>query len=170
MKDNIKDAINDQIQAEFNSAYVYLAMSAYAEDQGWPGTASWLRAQAQEEEQHAMKFYNFMIERDEKVELQALPKPETEFGNLQDIFDKSLEHEQMITEKINKLYKMAKEEDDYAFESFLKWFLDEQVEEEDMIRDILDKFELADGDKSTLYMIDQELGQRQDGGQQGQSE
>ncbi|MFB6226520.1 MAG: ferritin [Candidatus Paceibacteria bacterium] len=161
MKDKIIQAINDQIQAELNSAYVYLAMSAYAEDQGWPGTASWLRSQAQEEEEHAMKFYNFLVERDEKIELQAIPKPESEFGSLKNIFEQSLKHEQEITEKINELYRMAKEEEDYAFESFLKWFLDEQVEEEDMIRDILDKFELADGDKAAYYMIDEELGKRE---------
>lgn len=160
MKDKVIQAINDQIQAELNSAYVYLAMSAYAEDQGWPGTASWLRSQAKEEEEHAMKFYNFMVERDEKIELQALPKPESEFGSLKNIFEQSLEHEQEITEKINNLYEMAKDEKDHAFESFLKWFLDEQVEEEDMIRDILDKFELADGDKAAHYMIDEELGER----------
>lgn len=162
MEDNIKQAINDQIQAEFNSAYVYLAMSAHAESQGWSGTASWLRMQAEEEKEHAMKFYNFMIERDSEVELQALPKPEGEFDSLQEVFEKSLEHEQAITKKIHDLYELAKQEQDHALESFLKWFLDEQVEEEDMIRDILEKFELADGDKGALYLIDQELAKREE--------
>jgi ferritin len=161
MKENIVKAVNKQIQAEFESAYLYLAMSSYFESENLKGFANWMRVQWDEELQHAFKFYNMLIERDEKVELLDLKKPGNDFGTPMEAFKSTLEHEQFITGKINDLYNLALEEKDYPLQNLLHWFIDEQVEEENNVRDIIDQLKLIGENGTGLYMLDRELAQRQ---------
>lgn len=164
MKKKIEQAINDQIQAEFQSAYHYLAMSAKFEEMNLKGFAHWLRMQWEEETAHAMKFYTFMLQRDGRVELQALKKPEITFSTPLEAFEEVLKHEQYITERIHKLYDLASKERDYPLQTLLNWFVDEQVEEEENAREIIDNLKLIGDSSSHLFLLDRELGQRSDDG------
>ena len=160
MKPNVVKAVNDQIQAEMSSAYTYLAMSAYFEDDIYPGAAAWLRTQWEEEQVHAFKFYTHLLERGEKVELQAIPKPKADWGTPLEAFEEVLKHEQYITQRIDDLYALAVDERDYPLQSLLQWFIDEQVEEEDNARSIIDRLKLAGNAGPGMLLVDQELGQR----------
>jgi ferritin len=160
MNKKVENAINKQINAEIYSAYLYLAMAAYFDGEGLEGFSNWMKIQAQEEMTHAMKFYRWVFERGGKVELDAIDKPNGEYGSSLEVFEEVLKHEQEVTSLINNLYELAVEEKDYAFQSMLKWFIDEQVEEEGNAQQIIDKVKLA-GDKGPgLLMLDQELGSR----------
>ncbi len=161
IKQDIEEEINNQIQEEFQSAYAYLAMSAWFAEKNLGGFASWLKAQWQEEIEHAMKFYNHLIQRDGRPILQDIEKPKVQFDSPRKAFELALEQEQHITKRIHKLYKLAREEDDYPLESLLLWFIDEQVEEEEMVQDIIDKLKLVGEDGSGLYLLDREMGERQ---------
>lgn len=165
IKQKIEEEINDQIQAEFQSAYNYLAASAWFEEKNLNGFASWLKAQWEEEIGHAMKFYNHLVQREGRPILQDIDKPKIRFDSPQEAFESALEQEQYITKRIHKMYDLARKEDDYPLESLLLWFIDEQVEEEDMVQDIIDKLKLIGDDGSGLYLLDREMGERQ-----GQSE
>lgn len=158
--DRIADAINKQINAELYSGYMYLAMSAYCSDAGIPGAANWLRVQAMEEYTHADRLYRYLISRNGRVILGAIEAPPTEWKSLVDVFERTLEHEQKVTAMIDGLVNLAGEEKDHATESFLQWFVDEQVEEEESAQDVLDKVKLAGGPGPGLFMVDAELGQR----------
>lgn len=160
LKDNIQFAINDQIQAEFESAYLYLAMSGYMEAQGFQGFGHWLRIQWQEETMHAMKFFDFLLRRGGKVELRPIAAAKPNFGTPLQVFESVLQHEQHITSRIHRLYSLAVSEKDYALQSLLHWFIDEQVEEEDNAGQIIDKLRLIGDSGSNLYLLDQELKQR----------
>ena len=160
MKKAIVDAINDQIQAEFESAYLYLAMSARMEQRNLPGFASWLRIQWQEETVHAMKLYDFMIQRDAAVELQEIGKPSVDFKTPTEAFKAVLEHEQYITDRIHKLYALAVKENDYPLQTLLQWFIDEQVEEEENARAAIDSLQLVGDSGPGLFMLDREMGSR----------
>ncbi len=160
MKAKVVAAINTQIQEEFDSAYIYLAMSARLEDLKLPGAASWMRNQAQEEVVHAMKFFDFLIRRGESPELGALSKPKTEFSGIVEAFEMGLGHERHITACINELYDLAQSERDYPLQTLLHWFIDEQVEEEEAAEAILDSLRLAGDTGEALFMIDRELGLR----------
>lgn len=160
MKQEVQDAINEQIQAEFQSAYIYLAMSARMEQLRLPGMASWLRLQWQEEIVHAMKFYDFLIQRDVEVDLLAIDQPKATFETALECFQEVLEHEQFITGKINKLYHLAVAESDYPLQSLLQWFIDEQVEEEDNARAAIDALTLVGESGPGLFMLDREMGSR----------
>lgn len=160
MKKNVVEAVNKQIQAEFESAYLYLAMSAYFESKNLKGFAHWMRIQWDEEIQHAFRFYNMLIDRDEKVELMSIDKPGSDFGSPQQVFKNTLEHEQKVTGRINDLYSLALDEKDYPLQNLLQWFIDEQVEEENNVRDIIDQLNLIGEDGTGLYMLDRELAQR----------
>jgi ferritin len=156
----IEKAINDQIQAEFQSAYLYLAMSARFENKNLKGFAHWLRLQWKEETQHAMKFYDFLLQRNGTIELEALEKPTPAFDTPQKVFEQVLEHEQYITGRIHALYDLATEKRDYALQSLLHWFIDEQVEEEDSARAIIDTLQMIGDTPSNLFLLDRELGAR----------
>ena len=157
----MQDAINEQIQAEFYSAYMYLSMSAYFESRNLPGFAKWLRVQFQEEQGHALKFYDYVIERDGVVQLQPSPKPPMEWeGNLE-AFQAVLEHEQKVTGLINKLYEVALKEKDYATQVMLQWFINEQVEEEKNAHDIIEQLLLIDARGTAVLMLDHQLGKRE---------
>ena len=165
IKQNIEEEINNQIQEEFQSAYAYLAISAWFEEKNLSGFASWLKAQWQEEIEHGMKFYNHLIQRDGQPILQNIDKPKVQFDSPLKAFEFALEQEQHITKRINKMYNLAKEEDDYPLKNLLLWFIDEQVEEEEMVQDVIDKLKLVGEDGSGLYLLDREMGERQ--GQNG---
>ena len=160
MNKKVEAAINDQINAEIFSAYLYLSMAAYFDAKSLDGFASWMKNQAKEEMIHAMKFYDYVYERGGKVEMAAIAKPQTQFDSPLNAFEETLKHEQAVTKMINSLYELASSEKDYASQSMLKWFIDEQVEEEDTASSILEKLKLAGEEGPGLFMIDKELGQR----------
>ena len=156
----LEKAINDQVHFEIYSSYLYLGMSAYFSAESFSGFANWMKVQAQEEMTHAMKFYHYVYERGGIVELSAIAKPPAKFKSPLDVAEQVFAHEQKVTELINGLYELALKEKDYASQSFLKWFIDEQVEEEGSAQELVDKINLV-GDKShMLYMLDKELASR----------
>lgn len=155
------DEINDQIQREFESAFIYLSMAAYFDARTMPGFAQWMKLQFQEEQAHALKLYDFVGDRGNCVILQALGQPPVEFESVLDVFKQTLAHEQKITGHINDLYALATEEKDFATQIFLQWFVDEQVEEEKNVGDILDMLTLIGDNVHALLMLDRELGNRQ---------
>jgi ferritin len=156
----IQDAMNEQIKNELYSAYQYLSMAAYCESANLPGFASWMRAQAREETEHAMKFYDFVLDRSGRVVLRGIEGPVVEFGSPLEVFERALGHEQKVTTMINDLYGLAVRENDYASQAFLQWFVTEQVEEEKNTGDVVETLKMI-GDKSeALFLLDRELGQR----------
>jgi ferritin len=165
----IQDAMNEQIKNEFYSAYQYLSMAAYCESMNLPGFAHWMRAQSQEETEHAMKFYDYILDRGGRVVLQAMEQPVVEFGSPLEVFERALEHERKVTAMINDLYGLALRENDYASQAFLQWFVTEQVEEEKNAGDVVETLKMI-GDKSeALFLLDRELGQRENGEEPGSS-
>ena len=163
----IQDAINEQIKNEFYSAYQYLSMAAYFESTNLAGFSRWMRVQSQEEMEHAMKFYDFILDRGGRVVLQAMEQPVVEFGSPLEVFERALEHERKVTAMINDLYGLALRENDYASQTFLQWFVTEQVEEEKNTGDVVETLKMI-GDKSeALFLLDRELGQRENGEEPG---
>ncbi len=156
----MQDAINEQIKDELYSAYLYLSMAAYFEVESLPGFATWMRAQSQEEVEHAMKFFDFVNERGGRVELQAIEQPTVTFESPLAVFQATYEHEQKVTALIHDLYELALDESDYPAQVMLHWFIDEQVEEEDSVSEILDTLERIGDKDQGLMMLDRELGQR----------
>ncbi len=156
----MQEALNAQINAELYSAYVYLAMTAYFEAESLRGFANWMRVQASEEMVHAMKFYDFVNERNGRVTLQPIQGPPSEWQSPLAVFEGAYQHEQEVTGMINRLMDVAMKASDHATQSFLKWFVDEQVEEEanayNVIQDLKRVAESAHG----LFMLDRELGGR----------
>jgi ferritin len=159
----ITDALNEQLKQELYSSYLYLQMSAYCDAENLPGFSTWLRIQAEEERGHAMKFYDFILDRDSKVALQALPQPPREFGTPASLFEQVLAHEQEISSLIEQLYRKAGAEQDHATQIFLEWFITEQIEEEKTVTVILETLRMAGDSKVALLMLDRELGARQAG-------
>ncbi len=165
----IQDAMNEQIKNEFYSAYQYLSMAAYCESVNLPGFAHWMRAQSREETEHALKFFDFILDRGGRVVLQAMEQPVVEFGSPLEVFERALEHERKVTAMINDLYGLAVRENDYASQTFLQWFVTEQVEEEKNAGDVVETLKMI-GDKSeALFLLDRELGQRENGEEPGSS-
>lgn len=156
----LESAINDQIQRELASAYIYLSMAAYFEANTLPGFANWMRIQFHEEQFHAFKFFDFVYDRGGEVKLQAIEQPPIEFKSAIDVFEQTLAHEQFITSHINNLYALAIEEKDYPSQILLQWYIDEQVEEEKNAGDILDMLKMIDGNPHALMMLDREYGAR----------
>jgi len=156
----MQDAINEQIKNEFYSAYLYLGMSAYFEEQNLGGFATWLRVQFQEEQGHALKFMGYLYERGGTVKLQAIDQPPTEFGTHLEVFTQVLEHEKKVTGLIHKLYELALKESDYASQVMLQWFITEQVEEEKNASDIIADLNLIETRGTAVLMLDKELGKR----------
>jgi ferritin len=154
------ESINQQITNEMYSGYLYLSMAAHFEAEGLPGFARWMRLQAQEELEHAMKFFDFVNDRGERVTLNAIERPPAEFGTPLDIFEMVLEHEEEVTSLIHDLYETALEEQDYATQVMLHWFIDEQIEEERAASDIVALLERAGDDGPGLLMLDRQMGER----------
>ena len=153
-------ALNAQINAEFFASYQYLSMAAYFESQKLLGFANWMHQQSQEETTHGMKFYNFINSRRGRVLLEAIAAPKTEWDSPLVVFEASLEHEQKVTGMINKLMNLAIKEGDHATASFLKWFVDEQVEEEENVDNVIQDLKRAGASVESLFILDRELGQR----------
>jgi ferritin len=160
IRKEVLDALNEQINAESYSAYMYLSMAAYFENLGLSGFANWMKVQYQEESAHAIKFFNFVTGRGGKVILKAIDQVPVDFGGIVDAFEKTLVHEIMVTELINKLMNVAISANDHATQSFLKWFVDEQVEEETNVEKILATLKLIDGQGNGIFLMDRELSQR----------
>lgn len=160
MNKKIQEAISEQINKEIWSGYIYLSMAAHFDGIGLPGFANWMKVQYQEEFFHAMKFYDYVYERSGVVTMKQIDAPPTEFQSPLQIFEYTLEHEKIVTSLIHNLYKLALEEKDYAFQSFLKWYIDEQVEEESNAQVIIDKIKLAGNQGAGMFMLDNELATR----------
>ncbi len=156
----LQKAMNDQIRREFESAYVYLSMAAWMEDQTLPGFAAWLRQQAREESVHAMKIFDHLIDRGCRVQLQPLGGPPVKFKNPLEVFEQVKRHEQGVTKSINELYGLALDDRDYASQVFLEWFITEQVEEEKNSSHVLESVRRVGDNQAALVMLDRELGQR----------
>ena len=156
----VVQAINSQINSELSASYSYLAMSAWCERQKFTGAARWLRLQSQEEYLHAMKLFDFMLARDEKVDLKPLAEPRQSFKSLADVFEKALAQEQDVSRQIDSLYEIAFKEKAFAAVAELQWFLTEQVEEEKQGREIVAKFKLIGSDPASILDMDRELGSR----------
>ena len=161
IKSAVVKIINEQIKNELYSAYLYLSMSAWCESENLKGSAAWLKAQAKEETTHAERFYNYLFDRAAKPELLAIDKPPANFRSLLAIFEAAYEHENKVTKMIENILAVAQKEDDQATISMLKWFIDEQVEEEKQTLEIVCQLKMI-GDKSTgaLFMLDHQLGKR----------
>lgn len=156
----LEKAINEQINKELYSEYLYISMQAWFADQNLDGFANWMNVQGQEERFHAMKFYNYIIERGGQVELLAIEKPPKSFTKPLNAFKMALEHEKFITKSINDLMDVAIKENDHASKSFLQWYVDEQVEEEANADRIVHKLEMIKDNAQGLFMLDNELAQR----------
>jgi ferritin len=158
--------LNEQINKELYSAYLYMAMSSYSSSEDLNGFANWFSLQAEEEVGHARKIYDYVNSQGGRVILSAIDEPGQDFKGPQDLFEKTLEHEKKVTAMINSLVKTAKEEDDYATEVFLQWFVSEQVEEEENAQGILSRVKMVGEKGNGLFMLDKELGGRKDGSEE----
>ncbi len=161
MDKKLQKTFNEQIKNEFYSAYLYLAMAAYCESKNLPGFSHWMKVQFKEELSHGMKMFDFLVDCNVRVALQEIPQPALEFASAQDVFDKTLEHEQKVTALIHALIKLAREVNDTAAEIFLQWFVTEQVEEEKNAAYILDTLKMIKPDSAALIMLDRELAKRE---------
>jgi len=160
MKQRTLQAVNKQIQAEFQSAYHYLAMSTRFEELKMSGAAKWMRIQWEEETAHGLKLFDHLIRRGQTPELFDLTQPVFSFETALDAFEQVLEHERYVTKLIHELYEVAVEEKDYALQTLLHWFIDEQVEEEENAEGIIDSLRLAGNSGQGIFLVDRELGMR----------
>lgn len=156
----IEEALNAQINAELWSAYLYLSMAAYAHANGNPGMGNWFEVQFKEEQDHAKIMFNYIIQRGGRVELKPIEAVPTTWESLLAVFEATLAHEQKVTSLINNLFSLSTAENDYATQSMLKWFIDEQVEEEENAQNIIDNLRMIQGNGYGLYMLDKELAAR----------
>ncbi len=156
----IEKALNEQINAEMFSAYLYLAMVAYFQDKNLSGFANWMTVQNQEETFHAMKFFRYVSERGGRVTLGGIEKPQFEWESPLAAMEAAQKHEAYITGRINSLVDLAIKEKDHATASFLGWFVDEQVEEEDNVNAVVQKLRLVGSDGGGLFMMDRDMATR----------
>ncbi len=161
INEKVQDVLNSQINKEFYSAYLYLAMSAYFDKVGLYGFSNWMRVQAKEEVDHGMILFDYIVERDGKVNLTHIDEPDKEFTCPMQIFEKSLEHEKYVTDSINCVASMSEDECDLATRHFIDWYISEQVEEEANVMNVIKKLKMFGDDKSALYHLDKELGKRE---------
>ena len=153
-------AMNEQINKEFFSSYLYLSMAAYFEDKNLTGFAHWMRRQADEEREHAMKFYNFVLDAGGRVQLKAIEAPETEWKSNLEVAEQVAAHEAKVTASINDLYELALKEKDYAAQVMLQWFISEQVEEEKNANELVAKLRLIEERGTAVLMLDHRLSKR----------
>lgn len=156
----LQEALNAQINAEMWSAYLYLSMAAYSHASGHSGMANWFEVQFKEEQDHAMILYKYIISRGGKVQLKAISEVPHEWSSPLELFEETLVHEQKVTAMINDLCALTAKENDYATQSMLKWFIDEQVEEEGNVQKLIDSLKLIKDNGLGLYMLDKELAGR----------
>jgi ferritin len=160
LSNKMEAAINQQINAEMYSSYLYLSMATYFESISLGGFSNWMRQQAQEEMFHGMKMFDFVCERGSRVILKAIDEPPAEWSSVLDVLENVLAHEQKVTGLINDLVNLALDERDHATNIFLQWFVSEQVEEEDTAGGLVDKLKRIGGDANGLFMLDTELANR----------
>jgi ferritin len=170
LTEKVQTALNGQLNAELYSSYLYLSMNAYFKSVNLDGFANWMYYQAQEELEHSMKFYDFIIQRGGKVVLTQVEAPPTEWDSPLAVFEATLAHEQKVTGLINDLVEIALEERDHASHIFLQWFVSEQVEEEESVGGVLEQLKLMGDAKGGLFMIDRELAKRSPSGGSEESE
>lgn len=161
INDKVKNILNEQINKEFYSAYLYLAMSAYFDDMGLYGFANWTKVQAREEVDHGMILFDYLIDRDCKIQLKQIDFPQEDFQSPLQVFEKILEHEKYVTSLIDCIAYMSQEECDLATRNFINWYLKEQVEEEKNATDIITKLRLFGDEKASLFLMDAELAKRE---------
>jgi len=157
---NIQTALNDQLNKEFHSAYIYLGMSAYASKEGFNGCASWFNLQYQEEVTHAMKLFRYLEDQGAAIKLKDIKALNVKADSILEIFEMAYKHEQKMTHWLNELSDLAMKEKDHATYNLLQWYVNEQVEEESLFSEIIDKFKMVGNDGYGLYSIDKELGSR----------
>ena len=160
LSEKMQNALNEQINAEIWSAYLYLSMSAYFEDKNLPGFANWMKIQWQEEISHAMKFFDYVNERGGRVLLKPIAEVKTDWKDAVEVYAETLDHERHVSSLINNLVNIAIEEADHATNNMLQWFVAEQVEEEAAADDLLQQLKMIDGFGHGMLMLDRELGQR----------
>jgi ferritin len=160
INDKLQKALNAQINAEVFSSYLYLSMSAWFEAQDLPGFANWMRIQAKEEDFHVQKMFDYVIERGGRVILEAVDKPQSDWDSAIEVFEQAYAHEQSITARIHDLVELANEEKDRATQSFLQWYVDEQVEEEASADQVVKSLRLGAGQPVAMLMLDREMAAR----------
>jgi len=153
----VEEALNKQIQLEEQSSRIYMAMASWCEVNGYPGAASFLYTHSDEERMHMTKLITYLNDKGGHAVLQSLEMPGSKFKDLQEMFEKILEHEEFVTDSINKLYEVAFNQKDYTTGQFLQWYIQEQIEEESLFKGILDKFRLAGNQTGGLFHLDKEL-------------
>jgi len=156
----MQDAINDQIHKELYSSYLYLSMAAYFEDKNLPGFAHWMRVQESEEREHAMKLYDFLLERGGRVQLKAIDAPKTEWASTLEVAEEVAAHEAKVTASIYALYETALKEKDYHDQIMMQWFITEQVEEEKNAAEIVANLKLIEKGGTAVFVLDNQLGKR----------
>ena len=164
LTDKMQKALNGQMNAELYSSYLYLSMNAYFKSVNLDGFANWMYYQAQEELEHAMKFYDFICQRGNPVQLAQIEAPPPEWNSPLAVFEDTLAHEQKVTGLINDLVEVANEERDHASQIILQWFVSEQVEEEDSVGGVLEQLKLMGEAKGGLFMMDREMAKRRPSG------
>ena len=157
---SMQDAMNDQINKELYSSYLYLSMAAYLEDRNLSGFAHWMRVQETEEREHAMKFYDFIVERGGRVMLKAIEAPKTEWKSTLELAEEVAAHEAVVTASIHALYELALKEKDYSAQIMLQWFIAEQVEEERNAAEIVSNLKLIEDRGTAVLMLDHRLAKR----------
>ena len=157
LSEKMTDALNNQLNKEIYSAYLYMSMSAYSSYSGLKGFANWFMVQYQEEMAHAMKIYDYIDNQGQQVKLVAINQPPTEFESPLDMFEKTLKHEQFVTKSINDLVDLAISEKDHATNIFLQWFVTEQIEEEGNDNGIISRLRIVGDNGNGLLMVDKEL-------------
>ncbi|MGB9736985.1 MAG: ferritin [Chloroflexus aggregans] len=160
LSEQVLQALNRQITYEYAASYTYLAMAAYFESLSLTGFAHWFRVQSEEEREHALRFFDYVNNRGGRVMLGAIDEPQNEFASPLDAFERVLAHEQRVTASINAIYALAAQENDYATMSMLKWFIDEQVEEEKSVDEIIQHLKLIGNDGVGLLLLDRQLAER----------
>jgi ferritin len=160
MNEKIFKALNEQIKHEFYSSYLYLSIASYFENIPLEGFAKWFRKQAEEEQEHGMKIYQYILDRNLHVDLQGIEKPTGHFNSIEEVFELALKHEKKVTHWIHQIYDIAVAEKDHATHIFLQWFISEQVEEEKNAQDNLDQIKLIGDDKGALFVLDQNFAKK----------
>ncbi len=163
LKEKVEAALNNQINKELYSSYLYLSMAAFFESQNFSGFANWMKIQSQEEYGHAMKIYNYILDRDGNVNLQKIEAPKGNWKSHLEAFEDALKHEQKVSKSIYDLVELSFSEKDHATNTFLQWFVNEQVEEESTSLKINERLKLTGDNKGALFMLDRELGMRASG-------
>lgn len=161
LEKKIEHVLNEQINAEFYSSYLYLGMALYCDASDLPGCAQWLVAQSKEEYEHAVRLIQFVQDRDGKVVLDKIDQPQGKFKSVRDVFERVLAHEQAVSKRIHKIYALAVKEKDYATQVEMQWYIQEQVEEEKTAQDIVKQLKRIGNEGTALFMLDQKMGERQ---------